>query len=517
MWKLVLCFLLNLALIRLIGSKFNGGTILGATAFQTCPSSQFRHRPVEVVGKDTAVVLAAAKQSDFVPKSGPNPEKAIRREFNTGQPVTTPGTNRHPGPKPPSKKKSNAKNLNSEIFRLRKQKNGAELAEERLRKGIREMLENADTVQELLRSKNSTRKLKQYPDEVTFNSVLSSLAKNARRDSTAAARAEQLLQKMVELADQFPQLRPTIFTYNAVLEAYTKHCNSKNPKREHQCQSAVLRIFQRVQRDPKLEPNSFTNNLVLTSNARSSAEWQTMERWALDCLDNYNATSTTPDRNTYNQLFQCYASRGEYNKAEELLQKILNSKESDLIESNNLKVCPVWFNLVLKALAVSTREGLDGSTAGERADRLLRQMYDLYKSGYDDKIHPGTSTYNHVLNVHSRLGDTERAEELVKALESAFLRAPIDDVVLQPDRITSTTLIKTYATRQRNKQGITSSQISYDIAVNATRIFKSMESLSNAGWKNMSPNDVTCKFTSNGFRLSPAVPSTFRSPLIAHG
>jgi len=497
MSKLFLSFVSNLALLCLpIGGDFDGGSSMCVTAFQNWPSFAFRHRlnipaDSDSVGRHSRrIVRAVTRSSDLPPKSGS--DSTTRRQLNTARPIKTAEKNKSPNnEKRPFRKNNDANSLNSDIFRLRKQKNGVELAEQRLQKAIDEMLENSETVKELLQSKNNTKKLQKYPDEVSFNSILSSHAKNARRDSIAAAKAGQLVDRMVELADEFPHLRPSIFTYNALLEAYTKNCNSNNPKRAQQSRLAVLRIFRKVQRDPQLEANSFTNNLLLTSNAITSPEWYAVERWALDYLDNPTYTAPIPDRNTYNQLLQCYASQGDADKAEDLLQKIINSTESKRITDDSLKVCPVWFNLVFKALASSSTGNIDGHImAGDRADRLLRQMYDLYKSGYDDKILPGTSTYNHVLNVHTLSGNTERAECLVAELENAFLTNALDDIVLQPDRITFTTLIKTYATKQRNL-GSSSSKVSYDIAVNATRVFETMESLSNAGWKNMSPTDVT--------------------------
>ena len=46
----------------------------------------------------------------------------------------------------------------------------------------------------------------------------------------AAANAKQLLQRMAEISVMFPHLEPSVYMYNSVMEAYTKTCNSNNPK-----------------------------------------------------------------------------------------------------------------------------------------------------------------------------------------------------------------------------------------------------------------------------------------------
>jgi pentatricopeptide repeat protein len=305
----------------------------------------------------------------------------------------------------------------------------------------------------------------------------------------APQRAEQLLRRMQELSLSFPHLQPTIFTFNAVLEAYSKTAGSKNKRRQHQSQLAVLRLFQELQEN--LTPNTYTYNLVLTSQARFSEEWQSLEKWAHDYLDGNPTSTVKPDRQTINQLLKGYAEVGDADKAEKVLNQAIEiSQTSAKGEKTPLEVSPVWFNLVLKGLARSQQSPeVADSSAGERADKLLRQMYSLKKSGFS-KLQPDTSTYNHVLNVHAVTGDTDRADALVEELERAFI-TNLDGADLSADRITFTTLIKTYATKQRLTKSL---RISSDIASNATDVFHRMQNLAQVGWPNLSPSIVTCKF-----------------------
>jgi len=383
--------------------------------------------------------------------------------------------------------------LNNDIFALRKQNNGAHLSEQRLQEAITAMKANSEQVLKWVVVKDK-RRLKQYPDEVSFNSVLSAFAKNSTRDPMAAPRAEQLLLQMEDLSNQYPHLRPTIFAYNAVMEAFAKNCNNFNLRTAQQSQLGVLRWFRKVRRYPSLQPNTFSNNLVLTSKARSSLEWQSLENWAIDYLDG-KQLENIPDRNTYNQLLQSYATAGEADKAEGLLQKIVNSEVLQERPDKDIQANAVWFNLVLKALV--TAEAKQDSD-GERAEKLLRQMYELHERGYGN-IHPDASTYNHVLNVYSGQGISDQVERLVEELEIMYLTRTIEGVDLKPDRVTFTTAIKAYATLQRLTENCSSPQMAYDIAVNATKLFDRMNALTAAGWGNMAPNAVTCESHASSF------------------
>lgn len=390
----------------------------------------------------------------------------------------------------PSKSPTNSPaRLNKDIFRLRRKKNGAMLAQVKLEEGIKHMLLEADSAKAALDANDPVRVL-MYPDEVSFNAILSSHASNSKKDWLAPQKAERLLRRMIELSKDYPHLQPTIFTYNAVLEAYAKSSSMRHTKRAKQSSFSILRLFQEMEAAAEIEPNTFTHNLVLTSNVQESTEWKALEGWALRYLEDPSSTSIVPDRNTYNQLLRCYADAGEAVKAEALLHSIIDlTRRQQEQYGENLKASRVWFNLVLKAMAASnnTNEDIDLS---DKAERLLQRMYELHSEGYDKQIEPDASVYNHVLNVQSKYGKTEQAEELVNDLERKF-RACESETKLRPDRVTFTTLMKGYASRQR---WTTSSQQATKLAKNATAIFRRMQELSDEGCSKASPNEVTCKF-----------------------
>ena len=379
--------------------------------------------------------------------------------------------------------------LNSELFRLRKGRNGIPLAEQRLQAAVTEMIKEQDktifNIDEEDASSGEEEKLLLFPDEVSFNSIISSHAKNSNKDWMAPQKAEQLLRQMQDLSSTFPQLKPSIFTFNAVMEAYAKSARSRNRRRAQQSQLTILRLFKEL-KNTSLTPNTYTYNLILTSNAQDSEEWQAVELWALDFLDG-KTTTIKPDRQTYNQLLKGYADTGNADKAEHLLQRIIESTKPDSgMNDEALKPGTVWLNLFFKALAKSVDD--KKVLAGAKADKWLKQMHILVESGLES-ILPDTSTYNHVLNIHALIGNTDRAEALVHELEEASQK---HETNLGPDRITYTTLIKAYAAKQKHSE---SSEASLKIAAQATNVFEHMQSLEEEGLPNLSPNIVTCKFS----------------------
>ena len=414
-------------------------------------------------------------------QNGASTDNGDRRSTKGGKHATK--SNRRYG------KRDKPVSLNKEIFRLRNRKNGLQTAERRLKAGIDYLLKEQDRaifcLAEDFPSSNQTEFLGQLPDEVSFNSVIISHAKNARRDGMAPQKAEQLLRRMQELSTTFPHLKPSIFTYNAVMEAYSKSMGSPNRRRRQQGQLSILRLFKELKET--LEPNTYTFNLVLSSNSDFSEEWKKLEMWAMDFVGGKpNPIAMEPDRQTYNQLLKYYGEVGEARKAEVLLERIIRTVKADASPiSSTLEPGLVWFNMLFKALSKTKDTTKD---PGETAEKWLKLMEKIADMGLI-KSRPDVSTYNHVLNVHAMSGNAERAESLVTELEEAFRSDTEGDKNLKPDLITYTTLIKTYAAEQR---GVKNAKASLMIATEATRVFQKMQGLAEDGWTNISPSAKTC-------------------------
>ena len=372
--------------------------------------------------------------------------------------------------------------LNREIFRLRKSKNGISLAERRLNQAIEYMFKEDDTAKKISTNRESvdSDQLSQFPDETSFNSVLSGYAKT--RQDWSAPKAEQLLRRMQKLSEDYPYLAPSIFTYNCVLEAYSNLIATRNSRRSEKNRLAVLRLFEEIENCKELEPNTYTNNLLLSANEPSSDIWKSSEKWALDFLEGHSG-DLIPDRFTYNTLLKCYGLSGQAQKALSVINKIFDMKET-VLKNYGVDLQPnlVIFHLVLKSLAMyeTKRSSSRDFSAGEKADAILARMYELSANGVVS-VAPNTETYNHVLNVHAKSGDTCRAEALVKELEETG----------HPDVFSYTTLVKAYANKQHLHELDT--ELLTKIASNATKVFRKMKSLSKEGISDVSPTIVTCE------------------------
>ena len=542
--------------------------------------------------------------------------------------------------------------LLDELYHLRKQRNGAMLAEQRLQQSIQDYtrLQEKQQDQDLGDDKNDNdaeravsdkqeqmKNQDEVPTERCFNLVITAYAKIAHRDWMAPHRAEQLLQQMIQLdlgtkigaatastgTVRKLNVQPSIFTYNAVIEAYIKSCTSKSPtasnnqksgggsggrstsptssttgntkaRRQQQHQDVALRLFRQLlmsENNPqgknavtkKIPPNTYSYNLILSLKDPSLHEWKLAESWALSCIEQQLTTATStaeptapddndengkdddvsPDRQTINLLMASYAQVGDAKKAQDLLHDILaldalSNKISEQMENNDNdeasksatkqnqhQLVPpkdVWFHCVLKALAKSCNNTTNFETEslpsiGDQADDILEQMLHLSSSSSEEpfqygnnekQLHPDITTYNHVLNVHSQCGNTDRAIDMLNQLDRESSRQEEDDEyfvknVIRPDRVTYTTVLKAYATRQKQvtqhrhqhnhllqgqeqeeESGIgsnvgnyrsKSSELALEIAQNATNLFERMKSMADSGGgrQNVSPNVFTCK------------------------
>uniref|UniRef100_A0A7S4ERC5 Pentacotripeptide-repeat region of PRORP domain-containing protein n=1 Tax=Pseudo-nitzschia australis TaxID=44445 RepID=A0A7S4ERC5_9STRA len=387
--------------------------------------------------------------------------------------------------------------LNSDIFRLRKKQSSIHLAEQRLDEAITDMIKENEkdsglNIPSLMQKRHEqTRKqkeemkiedkgLEQFPDIVSFHAVIGSHAKNAHKDRLAPRRAIGLLEKMKELSDTFPHLSPTIFTYNAVMEAYSNQITKNKYRRGSQNRSSedeeiILRLYRELQ-EAGLSPNAYTKNMILSSIPNDSKEWCKLERWAFDYLDN-NGKSIGADRNTYNTLFKVYSVVGNVKKAGEMLRKLLQWHQQQHLGKDTqtaLKPSKIWFHCVLKALAVSKRDCDDHD---DQIQRLLKEMKDLVNTGHAD-LQPDTTTFNHVLNVYATYGNLGPAINLMNKMEKA------SEQWERPDCVSYTTVIKTLASVQK-KMLMTKTQGSVEIAEKATEIFESMRA------KSILPNVLT--------------------------
>jgi pentatricopeptide repeat protein len=437
---------------------------------------------------------------------------------------------RRDGPTPPQHKIS----LNSEIHGLRRERNGIPLAEQRLQAAIEEMLKEVERNPDLPRvllfppqAGTEASSVEQqevgttvrtddgddvgvarsrFPDAVSFNSIITSHAKNAAKDRFAAHRAEGWLRRMNELSSGemgFAHLKPTTFTYNAVMEAYFNSKQNYGGGGDNSVgfsetkRQSISRLYREIQSITCLSPTTYTRNIVLASQPTDWEDWMLVESWAISFFSE-NATSNAsqqdpshigeslPDRQTFNILLKRYAEIGDADKAETLLRNLLRRYRDQKLHAEGsslgLEPAKVWFHCVLRALAAS--KDASAIDSEERAGNILQEMKDLHFNDGRDDLMPDTSTYNHVMNIHAHCGNVEEALHLLQGMEDAFDSSGIENQ--QPDCVTYTTMIKAYATVQQNKS-LAKETSSVDPAESGMGILKRMRK------RSIEPSIVTCK------------------------
>ena len=657
-------------------------------AFSTTPATNpfteiktTRRRPTSIITTSSSIfplfVSRSTSSSSTTIAGGDDDYDSSSREREEQQPPrrrpqsssSSPGNNSH------------NRTLLDELYYLRNKRNGATLAEQRLQKSIQQYLQALEQQEKKVQrhpedegkqddqldgkgvdpSSVALPSLNQLPTERCFNLVITAYSKISHRDWMAPNRANQLLQQMIQLSTRRmtsssssddddnggtkqqqkrlqSMMRPTIFTYNSVMEAYLKSVTSNSPtstttakisgggtktttsssrssskvnRRQQQNLDVVLSIFRQLlmsenkskkkrsqkmtatseQEDDTIDttnnnnaaavrPNTYSYNLILSLKDPTLHEWKLAESWALSCIqkqlllssssteENGHDNDVTPDRQTINLLMASYAQVGDAIQAYDLLLDLLtldssvsdNDKSEDSkndrkpkVKSSHPLVPPkvVWFHCVLKALGKSCDNNNDNdndnynddlldmeASIGDQADDILEQMIRLSSSS-PSLVHlkPDITTYNHVLNVHSNCGNTNRAMELLNQLEKDYTknmkqRRDVgyvvdgfgnDDPPIAPDRITYTTVLKAFSTRQKQitqhhkhrhqqlqqqqqqtsflmdetaltSSSSSSSELALEIAQNATSLFERMKVMAESGGRNnISPNTFTCK------------------------
>jgi Pentatricopeptide repeat domain len=399
------------------------------------------------------------------------------------------------------------RSLNQELLKFRRNtQNGAQLAHQRLELAMNERDPNID--------------------EKSFHTVLLSYAtQSGEGDRMAPLRSEQLLQKM----KRYPAVLPTVFSYNAVMEAWVKSASNKSDKshngqssqkpqrqsqgaprglapKQHtsqqkprsivQAKNAVMRLFDEMIKASAgrvtVKPDTYTYNLVLELFAKSPNphDLKKAEEWFLSMPEK-------PDRQTFNLMFAAHATHGKAEQAERLLNGLIRDlldaeppapalKGDDSGEAAGLSPQPlvpsrVWFNCVLKAYSRDQKVNIhnhDGHVIGEQADQLLQTMHLLHKDNELVDVRPDATTYNHVINVHAQAGNIARVNELLRELEKLYSESS-GDGKMAPDRITYTSTLKAYANSAT------------DCTHEAEELFQRMLDLAAAGRRHMSPSIVS--------------------------
>jgi len=238
------------------------------------------------------------------------------------------------------------------------------------------------------RAKTNNSTVAAKPDRQSFHWVLLGWAKSS--EPKAAANTEAILDKMLKLSQSgLSSVDPNLDTYRWVL-------------------------------DSRLNANGKTKGI---------AEWGEQILIVLQEKANQGEEDFRPTTDMYSKVVAAFCEAGNPEKGEELLQRLYKDygeRNEDKRFEPNLQI----FNSLLLGWTKVPSKSL--RKACTRAEAILEHMSKLANSRVLLNVKPDLTSYNHVLECWSRLGDGEKAQDLLERMIDRF-ESGTDDIA--PDTV----------------------------------------------------------------------------------
>jgi len=283
-------------------------------------------------------------------------------------------------------------------------------AAERTEEILRQMLKYSDTY-----SMKDVR-----PDIFTYNTLCDAIAKSGKEDSPA-----KILAIMKEMKQQ-RNIPPDTATYNALLSAYIRTGDKKMaPKRAESILSEMGNLYDLG--DEKVKPNVFTFNQVIDAYAKSNIPNASGK--AVQLLSEMQKKyMVKPDTVSFSSAIAAYANSGDPKsalEAESLLATMIKRyKEGDL----NVKPNTFCFNGVTNAYVKSGHKN-----ARIKAESMLHRMQEF-------DVMPDNMSFSLIIHAYTESGNrglSKRAEAILEEMQTKY------NVV--PDVITFNTVLRAIA------------------------------------------------------------------------
>jgi pentatricopeptide repeat protein len=228
------------------------------------------------------------------------------------------------------------------------------------------------------------------------------------------------------------EIRPTIRSYGSVISGIAKSRQKDSGERAERILEQLKEMAQSGDLDKP--PDVIIYNSVLDCWAKSSSTSEMAAR-AVMVLEKMKNDGIAPDVISYNTTVNCLARAGKFHDAELMLEDM---------EAVGVYPNSVTYNTLLSAYlsqSSSTKskkhENKDQTSQSRKsAEKLFEKMRN------DSRIEPDVVTYNTMLHFHSRIGDIEKAESLLKEM---FL----EDTRVTPDSTSLNTVINAWANSGR--------------------------------------------------------------------
>lgn len=277
------------------------------------------------------------------------------------------------------------------------------------------------------------------PDIMSFSAVMNAWTKSdgvksvGYDVSSPSKKVEELLLCMEQLHEEgHPNLQPNVVIYNILLKAWAKE--GKVQKIEDTLQQMIrLEI-------PGVTPDSISYSTLLSAYAKLG----TIE--AADKADSllnqmielfkHGVDTAKPNVISFSNVIHCHALLGRGDRAEEWLEKLKDLY--NLNEDPDWKLDVAVYNTVVQAWVNSGKPG--------KAEEFLRLMMEN-ETGSDhgksnDFVRPNSRTFNIVLSAWAKIGEAERAENLLMEMHKLYVE---DDLDTRPTVVSYNTVLDSYA------------------------------------------------------------------------
>eukprot|EP00536_Pseudo-nitzschia_multiseries_P018397 jgi/Psemu1/228791/e_gw1.2476.3.1 len=224
------------------------------------------------------------------------------------------------------------------------------------------------------------------PNTITYNTVITAYSR-AGQPFGRAQMADDFLEACLSEYDatKDPQMRPTVVTFTAILNAWSKAKGFPEAARK------AHRLLLRMEEQYGIRPNAFSYSAVLDAYARSTLpdaadkalclfhDMRDQRSSRLDIGESQELPAIRCNRIMYNTVINAWANQGNFSKANDLYRELLEKSKVN----TSLAPPDEWtYRALWKAIIKSNQIGPQ-----EKLNRMQKLMQLMTDSGLDLSNH----------------------------------------------------------------------------------------------------------------------------------
>ena len=305
------------------------------------------------------------------------------------------------------------------------------------------------------------------PNERTWNTVLNCFANSGKTKL-----AEEYIQKFMQASKESKvHGKPNVRTWNTLLASCLKKRDVQTAKR-----------FWKAMKDSGVKADVVSYNTLLNCYARSSKPGRYVKDMEKTFRQMNQDQSVKPNRISYLALINFWIGMGKVEKAESILKDMCrNHAINGMLEPDRdlfHNVLTAWSDkssprkaeaLLFMMMELNERHGFDISptvetynrllnawaksketSAGERADSILRQMESFSLAAGHDSVSPDIISYNSVLNAWANSGDATAVTRIEHLILEMIMKG---NPKLTPNIVSYGTWLKAIETSNEENKG----------------------------------------------------------------